>query len=44
MMVTIMKDYVTLDTDDDDADFRYDYRNTMIAQYNQDLYTKKIQS
>ena len=38
MMVTNMKDYLTLDNNDDDADFRYDYSDTMIAQYKQDLY------
>ena len=27
MMVTIMKDYVTPDDDDSDADFRYFYRD-----------------
>ena len=37
MMVTIMKDYNTLERDDDDADFRYGYRDTMIAQFKQDL-------
>ena len=37
MMVTNMKDYVTLDPDDADADFRYDYRDIMIAQFKQDL-------
>ena len=42
-MVTIMKDYLTLDDNDDDADFRYNYRNTMIAQFKQDL-CKKNQS
>ena len=36
-MVTYMKHYVTLDLDDEDADFRFDYRDTMITQYKQDL-------
>ena len=43
MMVTIMKDNVTLDRDDDDDDgFRYIYRDTMIAQFKQDLYNKNF--
>ena len=42
MMVTNMKDYVTLDPIDFDADFRYDYRDTMIAQFEQDLYNKNF--
>ena len=37
MMVTYMKDYDTRDPDDDDSDFRYGYRETMIAQFKQDL-------
>ena len=37
-MVTNMKDYLTLDPADDDADFRYGYRDKMIAQFKQDLY------
>ena len=37
-----MKDYVTLDLDDDDADFRYGSRDTMIAQFKQDLYKKSF--
>ena len=40
MMVTNMKDYVTLDPDDDDADFRFIYRVTTIAQFKQDFYNK----
>ena len=41
MMVTNMKDHVTLDPGDDyDAEFRYGYRDTMIAQFEQDLYNK----
>ena len=40
MMITNMKDYVTLDPDDDDADFTYSCRDTMIAQFKQDLYNK----
>ena len=42
MMVTNMKDYVTLDPDDDDADFTYNYRDTMIAQFKQDLFNKNL--
>ena len=42
MMVTNMKDYVTLDPDDYDADFRNKYRDTMIAQLIQDLYNKNF--
>ena len=37
-----MKDYVTLDPDDADADFRYRCRDTMIAQFKQDLYNKNF--
>ena len=37
MMVTIMKDYVTFDPDDDDGDFRYNYRDDLIAEFKQDL-------
>ena len=33
-----MKDYVTFDDDEDDADFRYN----MIAQFKQDLYNKNF--
>ena len=40
MMVTNMKDYLTLDDYDDDADFRYNFRVTMIAHFKQDLYNK----
>ena len=42
MIVTNMKDYVTLDPDDDDADFRYNYADTMTAHFKQDLYNKNI--
>ena len=35
-----MKDYLTLDDNDDDADFRYKYRDTMIAQFKQNLLNK----
>ena len=42
MMVTNMKDYVTIDPDDADADFRYNYRDVMIAQFKQDLYNKNF--
>ena len=31
---------VTTDPHDDDADFRYGYRDTIIAQFKQDLYNK----
>ena len=38
MRVTNKKDYLTLDSDDDDdADLRYYYGDTMIAQIQQDL-------
>ena len=40
MMVTIKKDYVTLDPHDNDVGFRYSYRNTTIAKFEQDLYNK----
>ena len=42
LMVTNMKNYVTIDTHDDDADFRYGYRHTIIAQFKQDLYNKSF--
>ena len=42
MMVTNIKNYVTLDPDNDDADFSYRYRNTMIAQYKHEFYNKKF--
>ena len=42
MMVTNLKDYLTLDDNDDDADFRYNYRDTMIAQFKQDLNNKNF--
>ena len=42
MMVTNMKDCVTLEPDDYDADFRYNYRDTMIAQFEQYLYNKNF--
>ena len=37
LMVTDMKDYVTLDDKDYDADFSYNYRDNMIAQFKQDF-------
>ena len=37
MMDTKMKNYITLEPDDDDADFRYKYRDVMIAQFEQDF-------
>ena len=42
MMVSNIKDYVTLDPDDVDADFRYKYRYTMIALFKQDLFNKNF--
>ena len=42
MMVTKMKDCVTLDDKDNDADFRYDYRDNMIAQFEKVLYNKSL--
>ena len=42
MMVTNMKDYVTLDDNDYDADFRNNYRDSLIAQFKQDLYNKSF--
>ena len=41
-MVTNMKDYLTLDDDDDDADFRYNCRVNMIAQFKQDFFITKL--
>ena len=40
MMVTNMKDYVKLDPDDEYADFRYNYRDTMTTQFKQDSQNK----
>ena len=43
LMVTKLKEYVRLDPDDDDdADFRFGYRDTIIAQFKQDLYNKNF--
>ena len=42
MMVTNLKNYLTLDNDDDDADFRYKYRDNMIGQFKQALYHKNF--
>ena len=42
MMVTIMKDGLKIADNDDDAVFRYNYRDTMIAQFKQDLYNKNF--
>ena len=42
MMVTNMKDYVTLDPDVDDTGFRYGYSDVMIAQFNNKIYITKI--
>ena len=41
-MVTNLKDYVTLDPDNDASDFRHGYRDTMVAQTKQDLYNKNF--
>ena len=41
-MVTNMRDYVTLDPDDDDADFRHNDRDTMIAHFKQDIYNESF--
>ena len=41
-MVTSLKDYVTLEPDDDNADFRYNYRDTMIAQFKQQFLNKNF--
>ena len=42
MMVSNMKDYVTLDDDDYDADFRYNYRDNLIAHFKQNLNIKNF--
>ena len=42
MMVTNKRNFLTRDDIDDYADFRYDYRDTMIAQLKQDLYNKNF--
>ena len=42
MIVMNMKDNVTLDLDDYDANFRYKYRDNMIAQFEQGLYIKSF--
>ena len=41
-MVTNIEDYFTFDDDDIDADFRYGYRDVMIAQFKQDYYNKSF--
>ena len=41
-MVTYLRDYITLDPDDDDADFRYGYRHLMVVHFKQDLYSKNF--
>ena len=42
MVFTNLKKYLTLRLDDDDVDFRYNYRDTMTAQFKQDLYNKSF--
>ena len=42
MMFTNMKDHVTLDDEDDDAHFRYSYRDILIAQFKQEFYNKSF--
>ena len=37
-----MKNYVTLDDDEDDADFRYKYRDNITTHFEQDLYDKSF--
>ena len=41
-MVTNMKDYVSLEDDDDNADFRYSFRDNLITQFKQVLYGKNF--
>ena len=41
-MVTNKRNFLTRDDIDDYADFRFDYRDTMIAQLKQDLYNKNF--
>ena len=41
-MDIVMKDYVTLDPDDDDSDFRNGDRDVMIAQFEQHLFNKSF--
>ena len=41
-MVTNLKDYVALDPDDYDTEIRYNYGDTMIAQFKEDLYNKNF--
>ena len=41
-MVNNMKDYVTLDPDDDYAEFRRSKRDTMAAQFEQVFYNKNF--
>ena len=43
-MVSNKKDYLTLDDKDHGANFRFFYRDTMIAQCKQDLNRKQFQS
>ena len=41
-MFTNLNDYVEDDDDDDDDDFGYQYRDNMIAQFEQDLGNKSF--
>ena len=42
MMVRRKTDYLRLDDDDKDADFRYIYRDTLKAQFKRNLYNKNF--
>ena len=42
MMVTNLKDYLTLEPDVYDADFRYGYRDVMTVQFKQYFYNKSF--
>ena len=42
LMATKRKDYVTLDPVVDDADYRKEYRDTIVAQFKEDIYNKNF--
>ena len=44
LMDKTVKDFLTLDPDDNDADFRYGYSDTMIAQFTPNSFTKNFQN
>ena len=42
MMITNMKEFLTLDDSDNDAEFSYNYRKTMIAQFEHEIYNENF--